>query len=330
MRRRHLLGGLIALPAAARAQPAAKPRRLAIVSPSEPLAIMFEHGGNPYYRVLFESLRQLGYVEGKTMTVERHGREQAMAGPEPMMADVVRSNPDVIYAIGGAAVFLKKATATIPIVALTADPIAVGLVSNLARPGGNITGVAIDTGPSLHGKRIELLREAFPQMSKLAFVTSRRAWDSFQGPVMRAAADAAGVPLVAKLVGFPATEAEYRETILATPRDGADAVMIGDNPEALQFRATIVAAVAETRLPAIYTFAESVEAGGLLAYSFDLKELNRRAAQDIDSILRGTNAGEIPFYQVSRLILSINLKTAKALGIEFPPSILARADEVIE
>src|SRR5260370_37226386 len=118
--------------------------------------------------------------------------------------------------------------------------------------------------------------------------------------------------------------------IAAARRDGADSIMVADSPEALQFRSTIVAAIAEVRLPAIYTFPESVEAGGLLAYSFDLKELNRRAAADIDAILRGVNPGEIPFYQVSRLILSLNLKTANPLGLVLPVSMLSRPDEVIE
>ncbi len=246
-------------------------RRLAIVSPSEPLAIMFEHGGNPYYRVLFEDLRALGHVEGQTLAVDRFSREKAAADVPAMLSDVVRSAPDVIYAIG-AGPLVKAATTTIPVVALTGDPISLGLAQSLARPGGNFTGVAVDTGPSLHGKRIELMREVWPKLSRLAYVTARR--DSFGQ--------------------------------------------------------TIVEAVAKSGLPAIYTFPESVAAGGLLAYSFDLKELNHRAARDIDAILRGANPAEIPFYQVTRLILSINLKTAKALGLTIPPAILARADEVIE
>lgn len=290
---------------------------------------MFENGGNPYYRVLFEDLRQLGHVEGKTLAVDRFGREKTAAGVPEMMAEAVRSKPDVIYAIG-AAPLVKAATTSIPVVALTADPVALGLAHTLARPGGNFTGVSVDTGPSLYGKRIELLRELCPKMSRLAYVASRRAWDTFQGPPMRAAADAAKLSLIPRLVDYPATETDYRNAILAARSDGADALMIADSPEALQFRSTLAAAAAETRLPAIYTFQESVEAGGLIAYSFDLKELNHRAARNIDAILRGANPGEIPFYQVTRLILSVNLKTAKSLGITVPPAVLARADEAIE
>ncbi len=330
-RRRELLAAAISIAAAsgAAAQQGANRRRLAIVSPSEPSALMVEDGSHRYYRVMFEELRRLGHIEGKNLTVERYGREQNSAGLAALLEQVVRSKPDVIYAITPGTL-IKSATTTIPVVALTADPIATGLVQSLARPGGNITGVSVDTGPSIHGKRIELLREAFPTMSGIAYVTVRPSWEALQGPAMRAAAEAAGVRLLPKLLSFPASEAGYRTAIAEIPRDGAYAVMIGDGPAALAYRSAIVAAVAEVRLPAIYSFPESVEAGGLMAYSFDLAELMRRVAQDIDAILRGANPGDIPFFQASTFILSINLKTAKALDLVFPPSILGRADEVIE
>jgi len=318
----------MAAPAVARAE-TAQARRLAIVSPSEPVSIMHENGGNPYYRVLYEDLRRLGHVEGKTLIVDRFGRENTAGGVEAMIAEVVRSKPDVIYAIGGGPL-VKAATSTIPVVVLTGDPIALGLARSLARPGGNFTGVSVDTGPSLYGKRIEVLREVFPRLSTLAYVGARRAWDAFQGAPMRAAAEAARTGLIPALVDYPATEGDYRQAILAAHRQGADAIMVADSPEALQYRAAIVSVLAEARLPAIHTFPESVVTGGLIAYSFDLKELNRQAAKDIDAILKGANPAEIPFYQVSRLLLSINLGTAKALGLTVPPALLARADEVIE
>jgi putative ABC transport system substrate-binding protein len=332
MRRRDFiigLGGAVALQAMDTFAQSAKLPRLAIISPFEPLTIMFENGGNPYYRVLFEDLRALGYVEDKTLAISRFSREAAAGGLEVMMTEVLRAQPDVIYAIGALAI-LKAATGAIPVVVLTADPIALGFAETLSRPGGKFTGVRVDAGPSLHGKRIELLREVFPKMSKLAYVTSRRAWDAFQGPPVRAAAEAARISLLPSLVGFPATEADYRDAVLTAGRAGADSVMIADSPESLLYRSAIVEAAAEARLPAIYTFPESAEAGGLIAYSFDLRELNHQAVRDIDAILRGANPGDIPFYQVTRLILSINLRTAGSLGLPIPPSILARADEVIE
>lgn len=321
-------GVLILSAAGARAQDRSL-KRLAIVSPTEPAAIMVEDGPNPYYRVLFRDLRSLGHVEGKTLAVDRYSRENAAGGLEAMIAEVVRSKPDVIYAIGGG-VLLKAATTSIPVVVLTYDPVALGLAKTLARPGGNFTGVSVDTGPALYGKRIELLREVAPGMTRFGFLTSRRVWDLFQGQIVRAAAEAAGIAVSPFLVDLPATVDQYRQAVLAARADGVGAIIVGDSPEALQYRSDIVRAVAETRLPAMYTFPESVEAGGLIAYAFDLKELNQRAARNIDAILRGADPGEIPFYQLTRLILSINMGTAKSLGIAFPASITGRADEVIE
>lgn len=329
IRRRALVSGVLSLPAfSVRAQNRTL-KRFAIFSPTEPVAIMIEDGPNPYYRVLFQALRSLGHVEGKTLIVERYSRENAAGGLETMIAEVVRSKPDVIYAIGGG-VRLKAATTTIPVVAMTYDPVALGLAKTLARPGGNFTGVSVDTGPGLYGKRIELLREVVPGMTRFGFLTSRLVWDLFQGPVVRAATDAARSAVSPFLVDLPATVDQYRQAVRAARADGVGAIIIGDSPETLQYRSDIVRVVAEAGLPAMYTFPESVEVGGLLAYSFDLKELNQQAARNIDAILRGANPGEIPFYQLTRLILSINLGTAKTLGIVFPASILARADQVIE
>ena len=241
----------------------------------------------------------------------------------------MRAGPDVIYAIGGGPL-VKAATATIPIVALPGDPVALGLARSLAKPGGNVTGVSVDTGPSLYGKRIELLREVRPGLSRLAYVTSQRVWEILHGKPMRAAADAAGITLLPVLVGMPASAADYAGAVRRAAAEGADAIMIGDGPEALQFRDAIVEAVAAVRLPAMYTFPESTAAGGLVAYSFDLKDLNRQAAKDIDAILRGADPADIPFYQVTRLILTVNLRAARTLGLDLPPALLARADDVIE
>jgi putative ABC transport system substrate-binding protein len=331
MKRRDVLAAAISIASAseALAQPAGKLPRLAIVSPAEPTSVMVEDGANPYYRVLFEELRRRGRIEGKTLAVDRYGQEHLGGGPAALLETVLRGKPDVVYAIAAAA-FIKSAAATVPVVALSGDPIAMGLVQNLARPGGNITGMSVDVGPMLHGKRIELLRDVFPAMSELIYVSLRPSWEAFLGPAMRMAAEKAGIGLVPKLIDVPASEEDYRRAVAESPRASGTAIMIGDSPTALRYRSAIVAAVAETKLPAIYTFPESVEAGGLMAYSFDLKELNRRAAQNIDAILRGTPAGEIPYYQATTFKLSINLKTAKSQGIVFPPSILGRADEVIE
>ena len=331
MRRRDVLVAAMSIAGASEglAQSAKKLPRLAIVSPTEPITLMVEDSSNPYYRVLFEELRRRGWIAGKTFEVDRYGQEHVGAGQPALFETVLRSKPDVVYAIAGAA-FLKAAATTVPVVALSGDPIAMGLIQNLARPGGNITGMSVDVGPLLHGKRIELLREAFPAMSELIYVNLRAPWEAFLGAAMRTAAEKTGIRLLPTLIDAPASEEDYRRAIVESARTGGNAIMIGDSPMALRYRSAIVAAVAEVKLPAMYTFPESVEAGGLMAYWFDLKELNRRAAENIDAILRGAHPGDIPYYQATTIGLSINLATAKALGITFPLSILGRADQVIE
>ena len=227
------------------------------------------------------------------------------------------------------ALLFKQQTDKIPIAALTGDPVEVGLVQSLAHPGGNITGVSVDTGPSLYGKRIELLREMLPGMSKLAFLTLRVAWEGIQGPPMRAAADAAGIALDVSLLELPTSEAAYREAIAKSLREGANAVMVGDNADALVNHSLIVNLIGAVKVPALYPFWEFVDVGGLMAHSYDLMGLVKIIANDIDAILRGANPGDIPYHQSSKFELSINLKTAKALGLTVPATLLVRADKVI-
>jgi putative ABC transport system substrate-binding protein len=216
---------------------------------------------------------------------------------------------------------------------LTADPVALGIAQSLAHPGGNFTGVSIDTGPSIHGKRIALLREMFPAMSKLRCLALQFQWNgprSIAGPAISAAAGAVGLPLAVSLLEFGASEADYRAAIESLSHDGANAIMVVDSADVLRNSKLIARLVSELRLPSMFTFFEPVEAGGLMAYSFDLIELYKRAANDIDAILKGTKPGDIPFYQTSKFKLSINLKAAKQLGISVPPALVASADHVIE
>jgi putative ABC transport system substrate-binding protein len=162
MKRRDFLAGAISAAAVSHvsAQTSGASRRLAICSLGESSSLMRERSDNRYYGVLFEELRRLGHVEGKNLVVGRYGKEQATSGPAALAAEVVRSAPDVIYIVGPGTAFFMRETGKIPIVALTADPVAQGLITNMARPGGNLTGVTIDTGPAIHGKRLALLRDA--------------------------------------------------------------------------------------------------------------------------------------------------------------------------
>ena len=315
----------------AAAQPGGNSPRLAIVSVGEPTALMNERSENRYYRVLFAELRRLGHVEGQNLIVERYGREQNAAKDiAALVAEVVRNNPDVVYVLGPGSLLFKRETTRIPIVAMTSDPIAQGLIQTLARPGGNITGVSVDTGPSIYGKRIELLREMFPEMSRLACLMLRGAWENIQGAALRAASGAAGIPLIGVLMDLPTSEASYRDAVTNISRDGANAVLVGDSPDVMTNRSLIATLIGKARIPAVYPLSELVEAGGLIAYSYDLEELNKRVANNIDAILRGANPGDIPFYQGSKYQLSINLKAAKTLGLTVPATLLASADNVIE
>jgi putative ABC transport system substrate-binding protein len=170
-----------------------------------------------------------------------------------------------------------------------------------------------------------------PTMSKLGCLDLRLVWNRPNaGPAIRAAAEAAGLPLAVSLVEFGASEADYRAAIESISRDGANAVMVAASPETFQNSTLIAKLLGDAKLPAIFSFTESVEAGGLMAYSFDLIELYKRAGNNIDAILRGAKPGDIPIYQVTKFELSINLKTAKQLGLSVPPALVASADKVIE
>ncbi|MGY8660901.1 ABC transporter substrate-binding protein [Bradyrhizobium sp. UFLA05-109] len=334
MRRRAFLGGVcgaVAWPLAAAAQQSTNKKRLAIFAPSEPSADWHEHSENKYSQAVFAELRRLGQIEGQTLTVESYGREQNTSGPEALATQIVRSNPDVVLVGGPGALIFKKLTSRIPIVTITADPVSQGVAESLAHPGGNITGVSIDAGPSIHGKRIALLREMFPAISKLGLLALRIQYNglSTDSPIP-AAAEAAGLPIAVSLLEVGAKEKDWRAAVERLSRDGANAVMVVDSPETFQNSTLIAKLLADANLPAIFGVAESVEAGGLMAYSFDLIELYTRAANDIGAILRGAKPGDIPFYQATKFDLSINLKTAKQLGLSVPPALAASADKVIE
>jgi ABC-type uncharacterized transport system substrate-binding protein len=234
MRRRTVLSvvcGAVAWPLSAAAQQSTSRKRLVIFSPAEPSADLHEHSITKAWRALFAELRRLGQIEGQNLKVERYGREQNTSGPEALATEIVRSNPDVIYVIGPDAVIFKKLTSRIPIAVSTSDPVKQGLAESLAHPGGNFTGASIDTGPSIHGKRIALLREMVPTMSKLGCLALRLHWNGpTAGPAIRAAAEAAGLLLAVSLVEFGASEADYRAAVESISRDGANAAMVAGSP----------------------------------------------------------------------------------------------------
>jgi putative ABC transport system substrate-binding protein len=332
MKRRVFLGvlcGATARPLAASAQQNTSKKRLVIFSPAESSAAWRDY--SEANRALLVELRRLGQIEGQNFTVEIYGREQDTSGPETLAATIVQSNPDVILAPGPGAVVFKKLTSRIPIVTVTADPVRQGIAETLAHPGGNITGASVEASPTIYGKRIELLREIFPAISKLGCLALRIQYDRLgTGALIAEAAEASGLPIAVALLEIGAKEADWRAAVESMSSQGANAIMVVESPDTFQSSALIVKLIDEAKLPAIYAFSESVEAGGLMAYSFNLIELYKRVANNIDAILRGAKPGDIPFYQVTKFELSINLKTAKRLGLSVPPALTASVDKVIE
>jgi putative ABC transport system substrate-binding protein len=263
--------------------------------------------------------------------VERYSGEGRPERYAELARDVVNTHPDLILAVGARlSLDFKMATTTIPIVTVIIDPIAMGLVASIARPGGNITGVTIAGGLEIIGKRMGLLVEAMPKLSTVGYLASRPFWEDPRGAAVREAAKQAGISLKAALLGSAFNEAEYQRVFKSMEQDRADALMVSEEPEHVTYRATIAELAAKDRIPTISPFREFVEVGGLMAYGSDLADIYRRVANLIDKILRGANPGDIPFYQPTKFELVINLKTAKALGLEMPPMMLGRADEVIE
>jgi putative ABC transport system substrate-binding protein len=304
-------------------------KRIAFVRPAGPVNEA-SVSGSPYYRAFFEELSRLGYVEGQNLGVERYSGEGRPERYAELARDVVNTHPDLIVAVGARlSLDFKMATTTIPIVTMIIDPIAMGLVASIARPGGNITGVTISGGLELIGKRMGLLVEAMPKLSTVGYLASRPFWEDPRGAAVREAAKQAGISLSPVMLSA-FDEAEYQRVFRSMEQDRADAFMVSDEPENSINHATIVELAAKARIPAIYPFRDYVEAGGLMAYSIDLVDISRRLANLIDKILKGANPGDIPFYQPTKFELSINLKTAKALGLEMPAMLLGRADEVIE
>jgi len=209
------------------------------------------------------------------------------------------------------------------------DPLQAGLVSTLNRPGGNLTGITLDAGIEIWGKRLELLKEAVPSMTKAVFLGMRGGWDGSVGEVLRNAAARLGVSLgfVFPQEGKPA---EIERIFDAIVEQRPDAVLVSGEGDLYANRQLIAELAQNKRLPTICPYRDYVEAGALMGYALDLSELFRRMADDVDKILKCAKPGDIPIYQATKFELLINLKTAKAFSLILPPALLARADEVIE
>jgi ABC-type uncharacterized transport system substrate-binding protein len=317
-----LLGGAAASPLAARAQQAARLPTIGFLGQSTPVV------ESERLDAFLKRLRELGWIEGRTVAIEYAWGQGSSERFAEIAADFVRLKVDVIVTSGTANVIAaKQATSVIPIVfAVAGDPIANNLVASLARPGGNVTGLST-VATDLAGKRLELLREAVPGFHRLATI----------GNVGNSLAvlEMNEVQAAAARFGLEAAALEIRRAEDITPafealKGGADALYVVADPLVNTNRARIHTLAMGARLPAIYNAKEHVEAGGLMSYGPNFRELYRRAAEFVDKILRGAKPADIPVEQPTKFDLAINLTTAKALGITVPPTLLARADEVIE
>ena len=316
------LGMLAAVPAAGAEQPA-KVFRVGFLGSGSPAT----------YAALVDAfrqgLRELGYVEGQNVVMELRWAEGRFERLPALAAELVRLNVDLILTHGTPGpLAAKQATTTIPIVvAIAGDPVGNGLVASLARPGGNITGLSL-LAPELGGKRLQLLMEVVPAVSRVAIL-----WNAANpAPALvvketEAAARTLGVRLQSLEVRGPD---DYERAFQAAISGRAGALIAVEDPLVLTHQARIVAFAAKRRLPAMYPNREYVDAGGLMSYGANFRELFRRAATYVDKILKGAAPADLPVEQPTRFELVINMKTAKALGLTIPPSVMVRADQVIQ
>jgi putative ABC transport system substrate-binding protein len=325
-RREFTVGLLLASVTPVQAQERAKQHRIAIVIASGP-ASRVDDPTSRYWQAFWAELHRLGDVEGENLIVERYSAEGRPGAYADLARDVVSRNPDAIIAISGPMTqAVSTATGTIPIVASGLIP---ELLPSLARPGGNITGITVNVGSEINGKRLQILTDAVPSAAKVAVLDMRMQWEGSEGQQFREPARRLVVPLIPILLD-QSTPSEVQRVFDQIAQQRPDAIIVSDISELVPYRQLIVELVGKNRLPAMYPFRLWVEAGGLMVYGADLAELWRRLADDVHQILNGVKPGDIPIYQPTKFEFLVNLNAAKALGLTIPPSLLAAADELIE
>ena len=326
MKRREfitLLGSATAWPLAAHAQAPDKLPVIGFLGSNTPAT------QGPWTAAFFGRLRELGWVEGRTMSVEYRWAEGRQERAVELAAEFVRLKADLIFTSGTANVLAaKQATSTIPIVfAAAADPVGTGVVATLAKPGGNITGLSVQQ-PDLAGKRLEILHEAVPGLRRLAIIGNAGAAGSV--------ADMGEAEDAARRLGFDVLRLEFRRSEDIVPLfeklgdRRTDALYVASDPLVTTNRLRINVLALGARLPTMHGIREQAEDGGFMSYGTNFPDLFRRAGDLVDKVLRGAKPADIPVAQPIKFDLVINLITAKALRIAIPPSLLARADEVIE
>jgi ABC-type uncharacterized transport system substrate-binding protein len=325
MRRREfitLLGGAVAAwPLMARGQQPAKVPTIGY------FGTVAASAWGPWTTAFAQRLRELGWIEGRTVAIHYRWAEGRAERLAEIAAEFVRLKVDVIVTGGNAAVAAKQASSVIPIVfALMDDPLSMGLVASLARPGGNVTGLSMQQ-TELAGKRLELLREVVPGLRRLAIMANA---DNPASMAELRELQATARTLALEVVPSEISRAEDIAPAFEALKTRAQALCVVGDALVMTHRVRINTLALAARLPTIYNIREYVEAGGLMSYGPNIPDLFRRAADFVDKILRGAKPGEIPVEQPTKFDLVINLTTAKALGLNVPPTLLTQADEVIE
>lgn len=315
---------LLVVPLTLSAQPTVKVYRIGYIMTAAPAEM--DH----LTKALDEALRELGWVEGRNIAFERRFAEGKQERLPALAAELVRANVDVIVTGANPVIAaVKQATTKIPVVmAVSLDPVGAGFIASLARPGGNITGLTSDPGAEIVGKNVELLREAVPRASRLALL-----WNPVSPGAQnykRIAENAAQKLGLTTLAVEVRGREEFESAFAAMVRGRADGLVVVSDPVLFVARSQVVLLAAKHRLPAMYTRSEFVDLGGLMSYGSSLTHQFRRTAVYVDKILKGARPGELAVEQPTLLELTINLGTAKALGLTIPPSLRLRANRVIE
>ncbi len=319
-------GGLLAVPLAAHAQQTPKVAKIGYLSPSSATATATAQ----LFDAFKQGLREHGYIEGQNIVIEKRFAEGRMEQLPDLAAELVNLDVDVfVVGVNRVAVAVLQATTKIPIVmAVAEDPVGVGLVKSLARPGGSITGLTIVTGPEFGGKVLELLRDALPKRARIAILFN--ATSEMNAHWLKAIEEAAP-KLRVRLVPTGVRSAEdFEEAFALMKRGGATGLFVLGEPLFFSNIRRLNDLAVQNGMAAMWPFREGVNTGGLISYGASLPDLFRRAATYVDNILKGAKAADLPMEQPSRFELVINLKTAKALGLTIPRSLLLRADQVIE
>jgi putative tryptophan/tyrosine transport system substrate-binding protein len=312
---------LLAGAAATEAQQKAKAPRIAFLAGGS------RSGDAFLIETFWQRMKELGYVEGQNISAEYRFAEGTLERLPSFAAELVRLNVDVIVTPGSGAVVAKKATDTIPIVVTLGDPLGEGLVASLAHPGGNVTGLSAFQ-PELGGKQLELLKETFPGVSRVA-VISRAGLEANVLLLQDMKAVAERLRVTLQLLELRGGD-DFAPAFAAIKAERASALLTLRNPLSATHRARIVDFAAKNRLPAIYPDREFTEAGGLMSYGVNVADLWGRAAVYVDKILKGAKPAHLPIEQPTRFEFILNIKTARALDLTIPPSVLTRADRVIE